>query len=84
MDERRGCSAYGASADLGMRSAGAPPMRPPSGVGTPRPPPPLSMDMDVRPEEITPAPEIPMQAAPRDDSLSEGEKEDILSDLGED
>ena len=60
------------------------PMPPPSGLGAPLPPPPLSMDMDVMPEEITPAPEIPMQAAPRDDSLSEGEKEDILSDLGED
>ena len=58
-------------------------MPPPVG-GAPLPPPPLSMDMDVMPEEITPAPEIPMQAAPRDDSLSEGEKEDILSDLGED
>ena len=60
------------------------PMPPPSGLGAPLPPPPLSMDMDVMPNEITPAPEIPMQAAPRDDSLSEGEKEDILSDLGED
>ena len=60
------------------------PMPPPSGLGAPLPPPPLSMDMDGMPEEITPAPEIPMQAAPRDDSLSEGEKEDILSDLGED
>ena len=60
------------------------PMPPPSGLGAPLPPPPLSMDMGAMPEEITPAPEIPMQAAPRDDSLSEGEKEDILSDLGED
>ena len=60
------------------------PMPPPSGLGTPLPPPPLSVDMGVMPDEITPAPEIPMQAAPRDDSLSEGEKEDILSDLGDD
>tara|TARA_B100001123_G_scaffold101251_1_gene116959 strand:+ start:76 stop:213 length:138 start_codon:yes stop_codon:yes gene_type:complete len=43
-----------------------------------------SPDMGIPTESITPAPEIPMQAAPRDDSLSEGEKEDILTDLGED
>ena len=60
------------------------PMPPPSGMGAPLPPPPLSMDMGGMPDEITPAPEIPMQAAPRDDSLSEGEKENILSELGED
>ena len=60
------------------------PMPPPSGLGAPLAPPALSMDMGVMTEEITPAPEIPMQAAPRDDSLSEGEKENILSELGED
>ena len=60
------------------------PMPPPSGLGAPLPPPPMSMDMGVMSDEITPAPEIPMQAAPRDDSLSEGEKEDILSELGDD
>tara|TARA_Y100000814_G_scaffold165531_1_gene121008 strand:- start:639 stop:776 length:138 start_codon:yes stop_codon:yes gene_type:complete len=43
-----------------------------------------SPDMGVPTETITPAPEIPMQAAPRDDALSEGEKESILSELGDD
>ena len=42
------------------------------------------MDMGGMPEEVTPAPEVPMQAAPRDDALSEGEKESILSELGDD
>ncbi|MEE2759621.1 MAG: hypothetical protein VYA86_06560 [Candidatus Thermoplasmatota archaeon] len=60
------------------------PLPPPGGAGAPLPPPPLSMDMGVLTEEITAAPEIPMQAAPRDDSLSEGEKENILSELGDD
>jgi len=43
-----------------------------------------SPDMGIPTETITPAPEIPMQAAPRDDTLSEGEKENILTELGED
>ena len=40
--------------------------------------------MDMPPETITPAPEVLTHAAPRDEALSEGEKEDILSDLGDD
>ena len=60
------------------------PLPPPGGLAAPLPPPMGSPDMGIPTESITPAPEIPMQAAPRDDSLSEGEKEDILTDLGED
>ena len=60
------------------------PLPPPGGVAAPLPPPMASPDMGIPTETITPAPEIPMQAAPRDDSLSEGEKENILTDLGED
>ena len=60
------------------------PLPPPGGVAAPPPPPMTSPDMGIPTETITPAPEIPMQAAPRDDSLSEGEKENILTDLGED
>jgi hypothetical protein len=60
------------------------PLPPPGGLAAPLPPPMASPDMGIPTETITPAPEIPMQAAPRDDSLSEGEKEDILTDLGED
>ena len=60
------------------------PLPPPGGLGATLPPPGLSMDMGGMPEEITPAPEVPMQAAPRDDALSEGEKESILSELGDD
>jgi hypothetical protein len=44
----------------------------------------MSPDMGIPTEAISPAPEVPMQAAPRDESLSEGEKADILTDLGED
>jgi hypothetical protein len=60
------------------------PLPPPGGVAAPLPPPMPSPDMGILTETITPAPEIPMQAAPRDDSLSEGEKENILSELGDD
>ena len=60
------------------------PLPPPGGLAAPLPPPMASPDMGILTETITPAPEIPMQAAPRDDSLSEGEKENILSELGED
>ena len=60
------------------------PLPPPGGLGATPPPPGLSMDVGGMPEEITPAPEVPMQAAPRDDALSEGEKESILSELGDD
>lgn len=60
------------------------PMPPPAGATTPLPPITMTPDMGMPTEVITPAPEIPMQAAPRDDSLSEGEKENILTDLGED
>ena len=60
------------------------PLPPPGGLAAPLPPPMTSPDMGILTETITPAPEIPMQAAPRDDSLSEGEKENILSELGED
>ena len=60
------------------------PIPPPSGLGASLPPPGLSMEMGGMPDEITPAPEVPMQAAPRDDTLSEGEKESILSELGDD
>ncbi|MEE3310867.1 MAG: hypothetical protein VX230_05190 [Candidatus Thermoplasmatota archaeon] len=60
------------------------PMPPPAGAANPLPPVAMAPDMGMPTEVITPAPEIPMQAAPRDDSLSEGEKENILTDLGED
>jgi len=60
------------------------PLPPPTGLAAPLPPPMASPDMGIPTESITPAPEIPMQAAPRDDSLSEGEKENILTELGED
>ena len=61
------------------------PLPPPGDLGAVPIPPGLSMDMmGGMPDEITPAPEVPMQAAPRDDTLSEGEKESILSELGED
>ena len=60
------------------------PLPPPGGLAAPLPPPIATPDMGVLTETITPAPEIPMQAAPRDDSLSEGEKENILSELGDD
>ena len=61
------------------------PLPPPGDLGAVPLPPGLSMDMiGGMPDEITPAPEVPMQAAPRDDTLSEGEKESILSELGED
>ena len=60
------------------------PLPPPGGLAAPLPPPMISPDMGVLTETITPAPEIPMQAAPRDDALSEGEKENILSELGDD
>ncbi len=59
-------------------------MPPPEGLGAPLPPPTISPDMGIPTEAISPAPEVPMQAAPRDESLSEGEKADILTDLGED
>lgn len=60
------------------------PMPPPGGVAAPLPPPLMSPDMGMPTEEISPAPEVPMQAAPRDESLTEGEKENILTELGED
>ena len=60
------------------------PMPPPAGASTPLPPITMTPDMGMPTEAITPAPEIPMQAAPRADSLSEGEKENILTDLSED
>ena len=60
------------------------PMPPPEGAANPLPPISMAPDMSMPTEAITPAPEIPMQAAPRDESLSEGEKENILTDLGED
>ena len=60
------------------------PMPPPAGTPTPLPPLTMTPDMGMPTEVITPAPEIPMQAAPRDESLSEGEKENILTDLGDD
>jgi hypothetical protein len=44
----------------------------------------MAPDMGMPTEVITPAPEIPMQAAPRDESLTEGEKQNILTDLGDD
>tara|TARA_A100001037_G_scaffold116076_1_gene105624 strand:+ start:295 stop:417 length:123 start_codon:yes stop_codon:yes gene_type:complete len=40
--------------------------------------------MGIPTETISEPPEIQMQAAPRDDSLSEGEKADLLSELDED
>jgi hypothetical protein len=40
--------------------------------------------MGIPTETIGNAPEIPMQAAPRGESLSEGEKENLLSELDDD
>jgi len=37
--------------------------------------------MDPPTEMVTPAPQVATMAAPRDDSLSENEKQDLLSDL---
>ncbi len=65
------------------------PMPPPQ-VNAPLPPLPPNLDpglvsgMGIPTETIGDAPEVPMQAAPRDESLSEGEKEDLLSDLDDD
>ena len=66
------------------------PLPPPGVAAAPLPPIPSNLDpslvagMGMPMETIGEAPEVPMQAAPRDDTLSEGEKEDILSDLGDD
>ena len=60
------------------------PMPPPAGATNPLPPISMAPDMGMPTEVITPAPEIPMQAAPRDESLTEGEKQNILTDLGDD
>ncbi len=63
---------------------------PPMAAPSPLPPIPTNLDpalvagMDMPTESISSAPEVLMQAAPRDEALSEGEKEDILSDLGDD
>ncbi|MDP6888562.1 MAG: hypothetical protein QF454_00865 [Candidatus Thalassarchaeaceae archaeon] len=65
------------------------PMPPPQAIA-PLPPLPPNLDpglvsgMEIPTETIGDAPEVPMQAAPRDESLSEGEKEDLLSDLDDD
>ena len=65
------------------------PMPPPL-QDAPLPPPPSNLDlnlasaMGIPTETISEPPEIQMQAAPRDDSLSEGEKADLLSELDED
>ena len=63
---------------------------PPPQITAPLPPLPPNLDpglvsgMGIPTETIGHAPEVPMQAAPRDESLSEGEKEDLLSDLDDD
>ncbi len=65
------------------------PMPPPQ-VTAPLPPLPPNLDpglvsgMGIPTETIGNAPEIAMQAAPRGESLSEGEKEDLLSELDDD
>ena len=70
--------------------AAVPAPMPPPQVTAPLPPLPPNLDpglvsgMGIPTETIGHAPEVPMQAAPRDESLSEGEKEDLLSDLDDD
>jgi hypothetical protein len=44
---------------------------------------PSGLMMDPPTEKVTPAPKVATMAAPRDDSLSEVEKQDLLSDLGD-
>ena len=56
---------------------------PPAPMPAPLPPPAAPIDMGTPTQTITPAPEVATEAAPRDDSLSEGEKENLLSDLEE-
>ena len=74
-----------AAAPLSAPAAPPPaPMPPPAGATNPLPPISMAPDMGMPTEVITPAPEIPMQAAPRDESLTEGEKQNILTDLGDD
>ena len=60
------------------------PMPPPSGVPS-TPPPPSGLDLPVAIGEVTPVepPNVPTQAAPRADSISEDEKASILTDLAE-
>ena len=74
-----------------MASAPMPP--PPAIGGMPTPPPPMGSDIPMPPsaaadillppENLTPPPEVPTEATPRDDSMSEGEKENLLTDLSD-
>ena len=70
--------------------AAVPAPMPPPQVTAPLPPLPPNLDpglvsgMEIPTETIGNAPEIPMQAAPRGESLSEGEKENLLSELDDD
>jgi hypothetical protein len=59
----------------------APMPSPPAPMPAPLPPPSAPIDMGTPTQTISPAPEVATEAAPRDDSLSEGEKENLLSDL---
>ena len=76
-----------------------PPVAPPAPVPAPMPPPQVTAPLPPLPPNLDPtlvtgmgiptetignAPEIAMQAAPRGESLSEGEKEDLLSELDDD
>lgn len=61
-----------------------PPPTPPPPMGGPIPPPPMPgapAPMAMPTEAITPAPQIHVAAAPRDDSLSEGEKANLMDAL---
>ncbi|MEC7704187.1 MAG: hypothetical protein VX906_02980 [Candidatus Thermoplasmatota archaeon] len=76
-----------------MAPVPAPIPPPPAIGGMPTPPPPIGAEIPLPPsaaadillpaENLTPPPEVPTEATPRDDSMSEGEKENLLTDLSE-
>ena len=72
-----------ASPPAPMPAPPAPLPTPQAPMPAPLPPPSAPIDMSPPTQTITPAPEVATEAAPRDDSLSEGEKENLLSDLEE-
>jgi len=41
------------------------------------------MEMGMPTETVTPAPEVHMEAAPRDESLSDGEKANLMDELND-
>jgi len=55
----------------------------PAPMSAPLPPPGLNMEMGMPTETVTPAPEVHMEAAPRDESLSDGEKANLMDELND-